>query len=392
MPALVVFDTCTRSQYYADVHQLLALPSGTILRYDYQEKYFSPEAFAYLRQLKETDCPADIILFYGQFNDYAKGADDPKGKLLDPNNSVLIPTRYARLRNVAVEERIGGDDGSRTIVYFHMELSGFPDPDSEAIRPLLDMLAEKKELPFEKWVALTPEGADLSAFRQDGVQLWGKVVDRLAAAPSQFHGDGFWPIDHLEKETASGRKTILPQPRASNRFGQQDYASDYHLDPLSNYRVTLSSFVPAVEGKDLPDGAVVTIKADDGEHLAIPEPKQEFRRNASSQFKIGVKSVADINPRYISLSLKTEVPEHKSPYTPGSLADISLVTSIGGYRVTVCLGLAIVGIALGIWATALFRDGSIAYGLLTGAVGALLIFFGAALFTGRMKLPASGKD
>ncbi len=51
MPALVVFDTCTRSHYYADVHQLLALPAGTILRYDYQEKYFSPEAFAYLRGL-----------------------------------------------------------------------------------------------------------------------------------------------------------------------------------------------------------------------------------------------------------------------------------------------------------------------------------------------------
>lgn len=31
MPPLVVFDTCTRSQYYADMHQLLAMPSGTIL-------------------------------------------------------------------------------------------------------------------------------------------------------------------------------------------------------------------------------------------------------------------------------------------------------------------------------------------------------------------------
>lgn len=392
MPALVVFDTCTRSQYYADVHQLLALPSGTILRYDYQQKYFSPEAFAYLRELKETDCPVDIILFYGQFNDYAKGTADPKGRLLDPANSVLIPTRYARLRNVAVEERIGGDGGSRTIVYFHMELSGFPDPDSPAIRPLLDMLAEKKELPFEKWVALAPEGADLSAFRQDGVELWGKVVDRLADAPSQFHGDVFWRIDHLEKETYLGRKTILPQPRASNRFGQQDYASDYHLDPLSSYRVTLSSFVPAVEGKDLPDGTVVTIKADDAEHLAIPEPKQEFRRNASSQFKIGVKSVTAIAPSYIKLSLKTEVPDHKSPYTPGSLAKISLVTSIGGYRVAGLLGLAVLGVVLGIWAAALFRDGNIPWGMLVGAVGVLLVFFSVALFSGRIKLPGGGKD
>lgn len=387
MPALVVFDTCTRSQYYADVHQLLALPAGTILRYDYQEKYFSPEAFAYLRGLKEADCPVDVILFYGQFNDYAKGAADPKGKLLDPANSVLIPTRYAKLRNVSVEERVGGNDGSRTIVYFHMELSGFPDPDSPAIRPLLDMLAEKKELPFEKWVALAPEGADLSAFRQDGVQLWGKVVDRLAAPPSQFHGDVFWRIDHLEKEGQFGRTKIRPQPRASNRFGQQDYASDYHLDPLSSYLVTLSSFVPEAEGKDLPDGAVVTIKADDGEHLAIPEAKQQFRRNASSQFKIDVKSVADIKPRYINLSLKTEVPEHKPPYTPGSLADISMVTSIGGYRVAGLLIVAVLGGSLAVFGGTLLKDGNTAYGLLLMAVGAILAVLSLALFTGRIKLP-----
>lgn len=387
MPALVVFDTCTRSQYYADVHQLLALPAGAILRYDYQEKYFSPEAFAYLRELKESECPVDIILFYGQFSDYAKGAVDPKGQLLDPANSVLIPTRYARLCNVAVEERIGGDGGSRTVIYFHMELSGFPDPDSPAIRPLLDMLAEKKELPFEKWVTLAPEGADLSAFRQDGVGLWGKVVDRLADAPSQFHGDVFWRIDHLEKQTYMGRKTILPQPRDSNRFGQQDYASDYHLDPLSSYRVTLSSFVPAVEGKDLPAGTVVTIKADDAEHLAIAEPNQEFRRNASSQFKIDVKSVTDIAPRYIKLSLKTEVPGHNTPYTPGSLAEINLVTSISGYRVLGLLLLAVPGLVLGLWAVALLENGDIAWGLLVGALGALLAFFGFALFTGRIALP-----
>lgn len=392
MPALVVFDTCTRSQYYADVHQLLALPAGTILRYDYQEKYFSPEAFAFLRGLKEADCPVDIILFYGQFNDYAKGSADPKGKLLGPANSVLIPTRYAKLRNVSVEERVGGNDGSRTIVYFHMELSGFPDPDSSAIRPLLDMLAEKKELPFEKWVALAPKGADLSAFRQEGVELWGKVVDRLATPPSQFHGDVFWRIDHLEKEGSLGRTKIRPQPRASNRFGQQDYASDYHLDPLSSYLVTLSSFVPEAEGKDLPDGTVVTIRADDGELLSIPQARQEFRRNASSQFKIDVKSVADINPRYIKLMLRTDVPEHTSPYTPGSIADISIVTWVGGYRVAGCLGLAIVGFVLGLWATALFENGNIAYGLLTGAVGVILWFLAYALFKGRIQLPGVGKD
>jgi hypothetical protein len=388
MPALVVFDTCTRPQYYADVHQLLALPAGTILRYDYQEKYFSPEAFSYLRQLKESDCPIDVVLFYGQFEDYAKGGEDPKGRMLDPATSLLIPTRFARLRNVAFEERVGGDDQSRSIVYFHMELAGFPNPDSPAIRSLLDMLAAKRELPFEKWAALAPTNADLTAFRQDGTEFWSKVVDRLATPPSQFHGDVFWRIDHLEKIEFSKRRTLRPRLRHTNRFGDLEFWSDYSLDPLSRYRLALSNFVPTVEGKDLPAGAAVTISADDTEQLTLPESKQEFRRNASTQFKISVRAVTDIAPRHIALSVRTHMPGHAGDYSPGSLADISVMTGISGYRVAGTLALALLGFASVAGASGLIRT-SIPAALVLGTIGSFLVFLAIVLFTGKIKLPGS---
>ncbi|ALL13186.1 hypothetical protein AQ619_07360 [Caulobacter henricii] len=388
MSTLVVFDTCTRPQYYADVHQLLALPAGTILRYDYQEKYFSPEALAYLRQLTESDCPIDVVLFYGQFEDYVKGSADPKDRMLDPATSVLIPTRFARLRNVAIEERVGGDGQSRSIVYFHMELAGFPNPDSPAIRPLLDTLAEKRELPFEKWVALAPEGADLAAFRQDDAKFWSKVVDRLATPPSQFHGDVFWRIDHLEKVGFTQKRTLRPRPRHTNRFGDLEFWSDYNLDPLSRYRLALSNFVPTVEGKDLPSGAAITIKADDTEQLTLPEAKQEFRRNASTQFKIGVKLVTDIAPRHIVLSVRTDLPGHATSYMPGSLADISVMTRISGYRVASALALALPGVAMVAGAAGLIKT-DVPLALVAGVSGALLSFFGYVVFTGKIKLPGS---
>jgi hypothetical protein len=388
MPVLVVFDTCTRPQYYADVHQLLALPAGAILRYDYQEKYFSPEAFAYMRQLKESDCPVEVVLFYGQFADYAKGCEDPKGRVLDPANSVLIPTRFARLRNVAFEERVGGDGQSRSLVYFHMELAGFPNPDSPAIRPLLDMLAHKRELPFEKWVTIAPDDTDLTAFRQDGTEFWGKVVDRLATPPSQFHGDVFWRIDHLEKTGAGQQRKLRPQLRHTNRFGDQEFWSDYNLDRLSRYRLALSNFVPTVEGKDLPAGAAITIKADDTEQLALPEPKQEFRRNASTQFTVSVKAVTDIAPRHIKLSVRTEIPGHATPYTPGSLAEISVMTRISGYLVFVAIVLALLGVALIAGATGLIKT-DLPQALVLGVIGALFSFFAYVIFTGKMKLPGS---
>jgi hypothetical protein len=388
MTTFVVFDTCTRSQYYADVHQLLALPAGTILRYEYEEKHFSEEARSYIMNLQESDCPVDVVLFYGQFEDYVKGSDDPLGRILDPATSVLIPTRYAHLRNVAVESRVGGNDQSRSNIYFHMELGGFPNPDSPAIRPLLEMLATKRELPFEKWVALAPTDADLSAFRQNGTEFWSKVVDRLAAPPSQFHGDVFWRIDHLEKISSSTKSIIQPRPRETNRFGDKDFCSDYILEPLSRYRINVANIVPGTEGKDLPAGAAITIKADDTEQLTLPEPKQEFRRNASTQFSIGVKIVTDIAPKYIKLSVRTDIPGHLNQYSPGSLADFTVMTRVSGYRVSIALGLAIFGASLIAGAAGLIKT-DVPEALAMGAVGALVGFFGYVVFTGKIKLPGS---
>jgi hypothetical protein len=35
---LVVFDLCMKPEYYQDLHPLPALPSGSLVKYDYREK------------------------------------------------------------------------------------------------------------------------------------------------------------------------------------------------------------------------------------------------------------------------------------------------------------------------------------------------------------------
>ena len=47
-PFFVIFDTCTHAAYYGDVHEVLALPAGAIVRYEYKRYLFKPEAAATL--------------------------------------------------------------------------------------------------------------------------------------------------------------------------------------------------------------------------------------------------------------------------------------------------------------------------------------------------------
>ena len=160
MPGLIVFDTCTKPPYYKDVHQLLALPEGSYLCYDYEEDLFNIDGLNALEEAIRTSTPLDTFLFYGQFKDFKKGSPDPRG-VFGLDNSIIIPTRYARIRNLAVEERRGSAGQSRANIKFHMELMGFPNPDAPVVENLIRALSERRELPFSKWVVAVPEGLDV---------------------------------------------------------------------------------------------------------------------------------------------------------------------------------------------------------------------------------------
>jgi hypothetical protein len=55
-PFFVIFDTCTHAAYYGDVHEVLALPAGAIVRYEYKRYLFKPEAAATLDGFANAPC------------------------------------------------------------------------------------------------------------------------------------------------------------------------------------------------------------------------------------------------------------------------------------------------------------------------------------------------
>jgi hypothetical protein len=134
---LIVFDTCTHPQYYGDVHQLLALSPGSVLKYEYKRYLFSEAAADFLAGRSAGDMPLDVALFYGQLCEYRKGDKDENLPMLRTSNAIFVPTRSAWIVNVAIDRSAKPDD---ELITFHLELRGYPSPAPSEIRSLTHLL------------------------------------------------------------------------------------------------------------------------------------------------------------------------------------------------------------------------------------------------------------
>src|SRR5271167_221309 len=74
----VIFDTGTRPEYYQDVHNLLALPKGAVMRYEYRKKYLSERALRWA--IAEAAAPSRVVLIYGQKPGFTRGGDTAPAK------------------------------------------------------------------------------------------------------------------------------------------------------------------------------------------------------------------------------------------------------------------------------------------------------------------------
>src|SRR5437588_556061 len=98
----VIFDTCQLAAYYQDVHNLLALPKGAIIRYDYSTRYISENALAAIGGADSA--PGDVLLIYVQHDGYTRGAG-LEYQHAEGEKVFAIATRFARMRLVP---NIGG--------------------------------------------------------------------------------------------------------------------------------------------------------------------------------------------------------------------------------------------------------------------------------------------
>lgn len=194
----VIFDTSTIPEYYLDVHNLLAYPSGWILRYEYREKYLCPKAIEICNKHIKESCDIPVLLMYGQGKNYLKSkcADKPK---FEKHEMIWAATRFAKIIYINLE-----NDN----YYFYMELGGYPSEDTNGLNAIIDCLGDY--VPFNKWVTVGYE--DLSqATRKLGSseENWKNVVCKIGAPPFQFSGDSFWRIISVTQNNKRKSKRLL---------------------------------------------------------------------------------------------------------------------------------------------------------------------------------------
>jgi hypothetical protein len=354
----IVFDTCTHPAYYGDLHELLALPPGAILRYEYKRYLFRADAATRLEQFiksERSDEHLDALLMYGQKKLYSKGEADP-ATMLTWNDSVFVPTRSAKIVNAACITAVNPSDDK---FHFHLQLRGFVDPKAPAIEDIVKTLEAWHALPFGDreseycWISILSD-IDARLKKQllsDDGGRWSGVVEKLMTLPTQFEKDIFWRIiDFREVSTSHERSIALEDRRSNSRGNPTLWNRDYRVNDLNRYVVYVETHSPESHGSRLPGGATLSLtsKDDDIALLRIPALPMKVVPNQVESTGFSISLINFFGTRHAAVQLETQTPGHDSPYPAGTLCSLSLAVSKQRWRVIVSLVLVIF---VGIFAT-----------------------------------------
>lgn len=385
---IVVFDTCTKPEYYEDVHKVLAAPRGTIVRYDYERRLFTEDAANQIEALEEGG-ELPTLLMYGQFKNYSRG-DPDRTFMLTWDNGMFVPTRCAKIVNRAVASHA---ERHRDNIFFHLELEDFLDPHCDQIEALVTALERRRELPFDrerayKWVADCPAEIDSERLQEGDEANWHKVVDQLASPPSQFSGDVFWRVTQVSNDTGKNAESLAPVPRKTNRFGDTEtWHKDYVLTDDHEYLIVLRSYIPNSEEAEMPQ-ASVSIKEDTSKLLKLPDEKVAIRRNATNNFKVGVSPISFIRARYARIALRTLTGQDDRAYSPGSVAELTVALEKNKVKLAFSFVTALLSFVLIVIGGVVARSDSLVIGVPLIMLGAVSAWATHWLLTGRLKLPS----
>ncbi len=232
----VIFDTCTRPEYYQDVHNLLALPEGAVMRYEYRDKYLSERA---LRLALDPDAaPVRVLLVYGQKPGLARGAGNTEAAA-PGKETQWISTRLGTM--LAIPSTNGAN------FFFDFSMSRYPKTDPEILQKILAPLIVKSETPFNKWVAVSD---DLSAYNDldRGVEEanWEAIIDQLSAKGMQFQNDSFW---RLKPNNSNAQPALVTDAEGQD---VRQISSRYRLLPEDVWSFEAFSYSPAGRTTDQP--------------------------------------------------------------------------------------------------------------------------------------------
>lgn len=372
----VIFDTSTRREYYRDVHNVLAMPAGSIIPYDYRTKYFSPSALAEIEGKRSDN---RVLLVYAQASNYQKRGEAQVGPI-PFDNGVWIGTRLATLRSASF---------SVDQYFLDLQLEGYPAPNAHALSAILRPLAERNEVPFSRWIATSEMDEHYRALR-DGADAenWAAVINKLGVPPSQFAGDSFWRVAKI----SSGEPAATIKPEAEQRqSGSSSRAfALFPVTGLSRVCIEIESRLPQTEQESVMAEIAprsISVSSDAEPLAAFKGRSLPLRRYQYVPVEGQIASTESFHAQDCKLHLSTgPTPEGQYPVGPDFSLDLRVAMDPSRMKLGVLSG--ILGTACVVIGGVLAKD-YIDWGIILVVLGLLLGIASYYVMTGKFKLPGA---
>lgn len=290
----IVFDTCSRPAYYRDVHNLLAAPAGSILRYDYRRKYLTDEVTAVIDDTA-VSLPDRVLLAYAQHTAYTRGAELPK---IDGFGDALwIGTRLARM--VCVAEAAGE-------YFFDLQVSGYP-AQGAAFLGIMQQQFQRGETPTAKYISFSTDNTSFAnVMGGTGEENWAAIVEALSSPPSQFAGDVFWRIASFKETGTAGP---IGFALTADREGDQTRQMRAHL-PVRESKVYSCEIAtkrsPHNRQGGPPTEFRIQVASDEKELVRVVGSGQiDVRQYTREHLEIECKSLTFVTSRWAGIAAKT---------------------------------------------------------------------------------------
>ena len=376
----IIFDTCTRPEYYRDVHNLLALPYGSTISYDYRDKYLSLTAKTAASN-PET-APSRILLIYAQWNQYRRGGDNPPRST--PSSEMLwVPTRLAEMQLIPPPE--GG-----TNFFFDFKVLGYPKVDTTALMKILNPLIAAAEVPFHKWVCLSDDLQALASLQEGkSDDNWQSIVDHLGSPPMQFSPDSFMRL----KGPFRGSKGRLLPPRyvkekqtTDDRLEVRKIISLYDVYDGESFSIEVISHSPPPSDERAIESIGVQrrleIKPEKEGFLSIPaDTSLDLRQYTRQIVRIRATRSEDMDEKGEAIRFNLGVGADGWPMGADFLLRFNIQRK--ALKVLAALFLGVIGAVLLALTTKLWDLNPI-LGVSAAVIGILLVVITGLLLTGRL--------
>lgn len=366
----VVFDTCTRPQYYEDVHNLLALPSGATIRYDYRQKYLSADAIV----LSSGRQVVPVLLVYAQKNaPYSREGTSlqvPDGDL----DVLWVATRVGRMLNVV-------KDADK--YYFDFQVASYPNQNAGALDSILGPLRATGEVPWTKWVCTSTQDLSLRTLEGGDAQTnWAAIVNALGTYPMQFSNDAFWRlVGPFKGSQGRLRYPKLESLTESGRIRQR--RSRYVMIENNTWRCEIVSDAPrsGTGGSARPRYVVEASTTDDKAIKIIGNPTYELRTYTARTLEYRAQPVPVFAQRSADLTLSTS--PKPTDWPTGPRIELRHVVRKSYLRVAVGILIGTAGmITGGLGVSRLFENDTL-HGAVLAVGGALLLVAARFILSGK---------